>query len=238
MCVFPDADQRVVAAVGNAASRLPRCRRSAGVRRSIRVGFHAGPLIEADGDVFGDTVNTAARMAGLAKGKQIITTPATVERMSPLLRATTRKIAALSVKGQGRRRRGLRSDLAATARTSPWRRRRAAQPVATAQLHLTHGAQQLVLEGRRTRPYRARCDLPDRACRPQGVARARAHRTPPRQILPRRSEHQRHLRHVRRGSRNRPAARRSNAPQPGPHHVRPQHGRVGDETVDFACVGR
>ena len=44
----------------------------AGVRRSIRVGFHAGPLIEADGDVFGDTVNTAARMAGLAKGDQII----------------------------------------------------------------------------------------------------------------------------------------------------------------------
>ena len=40
-------------------------------------------------------------MAGLARGMQVITTRATVERMSPALRASTRKIAALSVKGKG-----------------------------------------------------------------------------------------------------------------------------------------
>ena len=53
---------------------------------AIRIGLHAGPLIEEQGDVFGDTVNTAARMASLAKADQIITTFATVALMSPLLR--------------------------------------------------------------------------------------------------------------------------------------------------------
>jgi len=51
--------------------------------------------------VFGDTVNMAARMAGLAKGMQIITTRATVDKLSAPLRSSTRGIAALSVKGKG-----------------------------------------------------------------------------------------------------------------------------------------
>jgi len=100
MCVFPDADRGSMAAseMQQAVAALPKV---SDVRRSIRVGFHAGPLIESEGDVFGDTVNTAARMAGLAKGDQIITTIAAVERMSPVLRGTTRHIAALTVKGKG-----------------------------------------------------------------------------------------------------------------------------------------
>ena len=56
--------------------------------RAIRVGFHVGPVIEESSDVFGDTVNMAARMAGFAKGMQIITTLATVERLSPALTQT------------------------------------------------------------------------------------------------------------------------------------------------------
>ena len=53
--------------------RPPSSRRSATVRLGIRIGFHAGPVLEERGDVFGDAVNTAARMAGLAKCGQIIT---------------------------------------------------------------------------------------------------------------------------------------------------------------------
>jgi adenylate cyclase len=100
MCVFPDSDRSSLAAADMqlAVSELPQ---AGGVRRTIRVGFHSGPIIEADNDVFGDTVNTAARMAALAKGGQIITTMATVARMSPLLRASTRHIAALSIRGKG-----------------------------------------------------------------------------------------------------------------------------------------
>ena len=42
------------------------------VRLAIRVGFHFGPAIAVEGDVFGDSVNVAARMAALAKGEQVI----------------------------------------------------------------------------------------------------------------------------------------------------------------------
>lgn len=99
MCVFPDADRGSLAASEMQLSvcALPEV---SSVKRAIRVGFHAGPVLEAEGDVFGDTVNTAARMAGLAKGNQIITTSTAVAMMSPLLRGTTRRIAAVSVKGK------------------------------------------------------------------------------------------------------------------------------------------
>ena len=146
MCVFPDADRGSMAAVEmqSSVAGLPAV---GGVRRSIRVGLHAGPLIEADGDVFGDTVNTAARMTGFAKGDQIITSRATVERMSPVVRGTTRTIAALAVRGKGDDVEVCEviwseaDDLTTMAPAS------SEQPVATGSLHLTHGEQQVVLEG-------------------------------------------------------------------------------------------
>lgn len=72
----------------------------AGAKMAIRVGFHFGPAIEDNNDVFGDTVNVASRMAGLAKAGQIITTEATVLLMPALLRQSTRDIDALTVKGK------------------------------------------------------------------------------------------------------------------------------------------
>ncbi|MCC7081006.1 MAG: adenylate/guanylate cyclase domain-containing protein [Burkholderiales bacterium] len=100
MCVFPDADRASLAATDMqlAVSSLPP---TSGVSRAIRIGLHAGPLIQERDDVFGDTVNTAARMASLAKASQVITTAATVMLMSPLLRSGTRQIAALAVRGKG-----------------------------------------------------------------------------------------------------------------------------------------
>jgi hypothetical protein len=50
--------------------------------------------------VFGDTVNVAARMAGIAKGMQIMTTRTTVDALPAALRASTRPIFALAVKGK------------------------------------------------------------------------------------------------------------------------------------------
>lgn len=100
MCVLPDADSGHLAAT-DMQLKISSLAVVGNVRRAIRVGFHCGPVIEESGDVFGDTVNMAARMAGLAKGMQIITTRATVEKLSGPLRSSTRSIAALSVKGKG-----------------------------------------------------------------------------------------------------------------------------------------
>ena len=100
MCVLPDADSTCLAATDMQlkVTALPAV---SSVQRAIRVGFHVGAVIEENNDVFGDTVNVAARMAGLAKGNQIMTTRAAVDLLSPMLRSSTRPIAALSVKGKG-----------------------------------------------------------------------------------------------------------------------------------------
>jgi hypothetical protein len=78
-------------------SELPAVGR---VRLAIRVGFHFGSAIEVEGDVFGDSVNVAARMAALAKGEQVILSGQTADALSPLLRDRVREIDRLTVKGK------------------------------------------------------------------------------------------------------------------------------------------
>ncbi len=99
MCVFPAADLACLAAseIQHRIKALP----AVGQRqRAVRVGWHYGPVIEENNDVFGDTVNLAARMVELAKATQIISTRESVERLPALLRASSRRIAALAIKGK------------------------------------------------------------------------------------------------------------------------------------------
>ena len=100
MCVLPDADSGCLAAT-DMQLKIMALPAVSNVKRAIRAGFHAGLVIEENNDVFGDTVNLAARMTGLAKAMQIITTRATVELLSPMLQNSSRRIASLSVKGKG-----------------------------------------------------------------------------------------------------------------------------------------
>jgi len=67
---------------------------------AIRIGFHFGPVIEEAGDVFGDTVNVAARMAGIAKAGQIILSDSTVASLTPDQRAAVRQVDEAEVKGK------------------------------------------------------------------------------------------------------------------------------------------
>ena len=84
MAVFPGADQAAEAAARDAGAHLANSRPSARLRLAIRVGFHFGPAIAVEGDVFGDSVNVAARMTALAKGEQVILSAATAGALSPL----------------------------------------------------------------------------------------------------------------------------------------------------------
>lgn len=101
MAVFPDA---VAAAQAACEMQLAVSAQPAidNTQVAIRIGFHFGPVLESpgDGDVFGDTVNVAARMAGIAKAQQIITTDATVATLPPIMHASTRTFNSLSVKGK------------------------------------------------------------------------------------------------------------------------------------------
>lgn len=103
MCTFPSAED-----AANAACEMHEMledditeQTAAGpISLSIRVGMHYGPAILEAGDVFGDAVNVAARMASMAKGNQIITTQNAVDEMSPIMRASTRFIDRAPVKGK------------------------------------------------------------------------------------------------------------------------------------------
>lgn len=103
MCTFGSAEQAVEAAMGmqeGVTEDLPERNPHTPASLTIRVGLHFGPAILEGGDVFGDAVNVAARMAGLAKGGQIITTKDTAEMLPPALRSSTRHLDRLSVKGK------------------------------------------------------------------------------------------------------------------------------------------
>lgn len=48
----------------------------------LRIGVHQGPILEKDGDVFGDVVNVASRLTSLAAADQVLTTRETVQSVS------------------------------------------------------------------------------------------------------------------------------------------------------------
>jgi class 3 adenylate cyclase len=103
MCTFETAEQAVEAAMSmqeGVTEDLPGRNPNTPSTLTIRVGLHHGSAILESNDVFGDAVNVAARMAGLAKGGQIITTQSTAEQLSPNLRASTRHLDRISVKGK------------------------------------------------------------------------------------------------------------------------------------------
>ncbi|MEO8674620.1 MAG: adenylate/guanylate cyclase domain-containing protein [Casimicrobiaceae bacterium] len=99
MTTFTSADHAAHAAC-DIQNRIAAMRTSTATPVSMHVGFHFGPVIANEGDVHGDAVNVAARMTDLAKGGQIITTSQTVTLLSIPLRAGTRDLDSLTVKGK------------------------------------------------------------------------------------------------------------------------------------------
>lgn len=78
MCAIPTALDGVDAAIAmqRHVAGDPACIAN---HLAIRIGLHHGEcLVEDDGDVYGDAVNTAARMAKLAGRGQIVTTTASI----------------------------------------------------------------------------------------------------------------------------------------------------------------
>ena len=68
---------------------------------NVRIGMDFGEVIQSeDRDIFGDAVNTAARMVGYAKSGQIITNSNVIDQLPPDLRAITRQFDRTKVKGK------------------------------------------------------------------------------------------------------------------------------------------
>ena len=102
MATFPTADDAL-----NAAGQMQKQitahaeLKMDGQPVAIRIGCHFGPVVLETRDVFGASVHTANRMTSQAKAGQIITTSATVERLSPEWRASVRQIDIATIRGQG-----------------------------------------------------------------------------------------------------------------------------------------
>jgi len=73
-----------------------------GVGLVFRIGVNWGPaILQKDGDIFGDAVNLAARMAGIAKARQIITSEYTRNKLTDIdLLSKSREIDLVQVKGK------------------------------------------------------------------------------------------------------------------------------------------
>ncbi len=65
----------------------------------VRVGFHWGEAIPDQGDVYGNAVNIAARVSGLANTGEIMVTREVIDRLSPGNRANSQLLDKISVKG-------------------------------------------------------------------------------------------------------------------------------------------
>lgn len=96
--VLPPAGARIVKSIGDAvfvcfespaeAVRAGlRIVSSAGGRHGlpvVRVGMHAGPAVQRGGDYFGGAVNLAARVAGIARGGEVLLTQDTLDAVERL----------------------------------------------------------------------------------------------------------------------------------------------------------
>jgi adenylate cyclase len=98
MCRFDTAAAAARAAI-DMQRRLQALPVDPGANLKVRIGFAFGPTVDRDGDVFGDVVNVAARLAALAKADQILTTEATSAQFDRELRAISRLFDKTHVKG-------------------------------------------------------------------------------------------------------------------------------------------
>jgi adenylate cyclase len=103
MCSFHNATNAAEASVAmnQAADRISERQYDRHVSMNIRTGFHAGPVIQEGNDIFGDTVNVAARITSLAKPRQIITTKQTTDLLTGLIRDKASFFDRTSIKGKG-----------------------------------------------------------------------------------------------------------------------------------------
>lgn len=100
MVLFPCAEQALQAALDmqRAVAELPAV---AGFTMSSHIGFHHGPILfDTSGDIFGDAVNLAARLSGLAARGQIITSKDAVADLPAPLRQMTRYLYPIHVRGR------------------------------------------------------------------------------------------------------------------------------------------
>jgi adenylate cyclase len=99
LCTFPSAETALNAACEMQMSMNTDNQHSEN-RMYIRIGFNFGEVLCEDGDIYGDAVNVAARVAAITRANQIMTTTAVVEALPLALQHKVRKIQRVDIKGK------------------------------------------------------------------------------------------------------------------------------------------
>ncbi len=73
---------------------------AAGPPVQLQIGMESGEVVEINGDCFGDTVNSAARLAGLAGGGQILTTQNVWSALLPIQQQALRSMGPMYLRGR------------------------------------------------------------------------------------------------------------------------------------------
>ncbi len=102
MCTFPSAEHAAAAAIEmqRTIQQASSFGKFENEQLRIRVGFHFGPVVRGNEDVFGDAVNVAARVVAQAKAQQILTTQDTMDHLPEERRAKARLIDRVMLKGK------------------------------------------------------------------------------------------------------------------------------------------
>jgi class 3 adenylate cyclase len=101
MCTFPD-----VITAFNAACDMQEAvekRRPGGEQPiHVRIGLHYGEVLHKNGDIYGDTVNVAAKVTAITRARQIMTTHTVVKSLSDELRKKTRPVMRTVFRGKAK----------------------------------------------------------------------------------------------------------------------------------------
>ena len=100
MCRFSNADHALTAAHAMHLFLSDRTAPSKDYKIAIRIGAHQGPVIESEGDIYGDAVNLAARVAALARGGKTLISGYTFEQLPSATRNRCRRFTTTTVKGK------------------------------------------------------------------------------------------------------------------------------------------
>ena len=100
MCRFSNADHALTAAKDMHLFLAEKTAPSRDYKIAIRIGAHQGPVIESEGDIYGDAVNLAARVAALARGGKTLISGYTYEQIPEASRKHCRRFTTTTVKGK------------------------------------------------------------------------------------------------------------------------------------------
>ena len=100
--VFESAGDALAACMGIQQRLLlqPMVPNGSGPPVQVQMGMESGVIVEINGDCFGDTVNSAARLADLAGGGQILATQNVWASLLPLQKVALRSIGPMYLRGR------------------------------------------------------------------------------------------------------------------------------------------